>query len=101
MRNQCHIQNCQKKDHKDCKKECKKPCKIERYDSWSESSDSCNKPKGYRRCYKVCEYKFKQEKCEDKRWGHKIKEEGSWESVCDAKPRLHSTCGKNNHGRKH
>ena len=61
-RNQCHIKNCQKKDHKDCKK----PCKHERFDSWSEHSDSCNKPRCYKKCYRICEIVCEQKRCEEK-----------------------------------
>ena len=96
-RNQCHIQNCQKKDHKDCKKPCHKK---ERFDSWSESSDSCNEPRCYKQCYRICTVKCQQKRCEDKRWGFKVREEESCKEICEP-PKLHQKCGKNNHGRKH
>lgn len=93
---QCHIKDCKKKDHRDCKKPCEKPCKAERFDSWSESSDSCDKPHCQRKCYKVCETVCKQKRCEDKKWGHKTKEIESWKEVCE-QPKLHQKCGHKKH----
>jgi hypothetical protein len=87
--------------NKHCQRKCekpKKPChKAERYDSWSKSDSSCEKPKCRKRCYKVCEIVCEQKKKQEKEWGHKVREDGSWTSV--------EECGKlssrKNHHKKH
>jgi hypothetical protein len=93
-RNQCHIKDCKKRDHKDCHKQCKK----ERFDSWSDSCDSVGEVKCYKECYRVCTVKCHQNKKIDNRWGYKTREEEPCHEVCEP-PKLHKQCGNKN--RKH
>jgi len=74
-------------------KKCNKPCekKCVRYDSWSESKSSCDKPrvKKYERQVTVTEVMYKQDDCRRncKKSGYKVKCANSWHSVpCEEKP---------------
>jgi hypothetical protein len=78
------------------KKKCADKCK--RYDSWSESNSSCDKPKvkKYERQVTVTEVMYKQNDCRRacKKSGYKVKCESSWKSVpCEA-PVCEKKCEK-------
>lgn len=75
-----------------CKKPCPKPCepkcgKIVKYDSWSESSESCEEPTGKVRTVVLKEYIYKEQKknCHDH--GYKTRQEGEWEPIKCEKPK--------------
>lgn len=71
--------SCRKKDCKRCQEKCSK--RTKKFDSWSEESSSCEKPKCYERKVIVKQVMCEQDLRQRKRHGYKIKEEESWKSI--------------------
>lgn len=76
MSKHCQKQNCQKKNHNDCKKE-----KCCRYDSWCESDSSCGEVREQVKTIVIKQHKFCQDKKACSKWGFTKKCETSWECV--------------------
>lgn len=87
---------------------------VKKYDDWCDENECDGQVQGERKCYMICEYRYKQPKTVIKEWGHKERLEGKWEKIpcadpcpikkktssCNCPKKSACTCGKNNN-RKH